>query len=243
MKSTLIFEWPERHHLHLMLPVTVLFAAALHVGLFFVFTIIYPHPENSALDPAQIYFIPPGNEAAGRLQGLLRYADPAVFAPGRGLDLPEPVPPVAYVPSYTSDKPVLDPLPRPGKAGLQQVPVSGPVPVPRAIPGVPATPIPTPTRLVSTDEALAARLPELPEGVVFLVPQGFDPEPLVFLVSVEGDGRMVHLFLQHSSGNSSLDAKASALLRGLKFAPGTPDGSWGFVTFQWGSDLRPVVPQ
>ena len=92
MKETLIFEWPERHHLHLMLPVTVVFAAALHVGLFFVFSIIYPRAENSALDPAQIYFIPPGNEAAGRLQGLLRSADPAVFAPGRGLGLPEPVP-------------------------------------------------------------------------------------------------------------------------------------------------------
>ena len=242
MKETLIFEWPERHHLHLMLPVTVVFAAALHVGLFFVFSIIYPRAENSALDPAQIYFIPPGNEAAGRLQGLLRSADPAVFAPGRGLGLPEPVPPVAYVPSYTSDKPALDPLPQLVKPDLQRSPASGPVPVPRTTSGAPASSLAAPTKLVSSD-ALAARLPKLPEAVTFLVPLGFDPEPAVFFVAVGDNGRIVHLFLQHSSGNSSLDAKASALLRDLKFAPASPDGSWGFVTFQWGSDLHPVTPQ
>ena len=243
MKNSLIFEWPGRHHLHLMLPAAIVLAAVLHAGLFFVFSIIYPHPRNGGPEPAQVFFVPPGSADAARLEGLLRSSDPAVFAPGRGLDLPEPFPPVAYVPRYASDKPVLDPLPRVKKSGLPRSAFAGPVPLVRKNPepaGGP--PPPSSTRLVAAGP-LSAQIPALPEGSVFPVPKGFDPEPAVFLVDVREDGAAAHVFLQHSSGNSRLDLKAASLLRKLAFAPQPAGGSWEFVTFQWGADVHPMAPQ
>ncbi|MCK9589556.1 MAG: hypothetical protein WC076_10215 [Terrimicrobiaceae bacterium] len=239
MKDSLIFEWPGRHHLHLLLPVTIVLAALLHAGLFFVFSIIYPQSESAGPDPAQACFIPPGAADAPRLEALLRSSDPAVFAPGRGLDLPEPVPPVAYIPRYASDKPALDPLPPSSKPDFPRRAFAGPVPV-RQGNAMPAVSPPSPTRLVSSD-ALSTRIPALPEGTVFLIPQGFDPEPAVFLVALRADGRVAHVFQQHSSGNALLDLKAASLLRGLQFAPDPSAGSWGFVTFQWGTDVHPMA--
>ncbi|MEI8310395.1 MAG: hypothetical protein WCH98_06535 [Verrucomicrobiota bacterium] len=241
MKDSLIFEWPGRHHLHLMLPVTILLAAILHAGLFFVFSIIYPRPESTRLDPAQVSYVPPGSADAARLEGLLRSSDPAVFAPGRGLDLPELPPPVAYIPRYSSDRPALDPLPR--QINTVRPQFAGPVPV-RKETLKPSGELPPPalTRLVSSD-AIFPRIPALPEASVFPVPQGFDPEPAVFLVALREDGRVSHIFQQHSSGNSLLDLKAADLLRGLKFAPDPSGVSWGFVAFQWGADVRPMAPQ
>ena len=241
MKDTLIFEWPGRHHLHLMLPVTILLAAILHAGLFFMFSIIYPRPESTRLDPAQVCYIPPGSADAARLEGLLRSSDPAVFAPGRGLDLPELPQAVAYIPRYSSDRPALDPLPRLISTARPQF--AGPVPVRRENLKTSGSPTPPAlTRLVSSD-AFSSRIPALPEGAVFPVPQGFDPEPAVFLVALREDGQVSHVFQQHSSGNSLLDLKAASLLRGLKFAPEPSGVAWGFVAFQWGTDVHPMVPQ
>ena len=243
MKNSLIFEWPGRHHLHLLLPAAIVLAAILHAGLFFAFSIIYPRPQNAGPDPAQICFVPPGTADAARLEGLLRSSDPAVFAPGRGLDLPEPFPPVAYVPRYASDKPVLDPLPRLKKTDLPRRAFSGPVLVVQEnLKSSAASPAPAPTRLVATG-ALAARIPALPEGTVFPVPRGLELEPAVFLVDVREDGQATHVFLQHSSGNLLLDLKASSLLRKLAFVPDPAGDSWGFVTFQWGTDVHPIEPQ
>jgi hypothetical protein len=239
MKGTMIFEWPGRHHLHVMLPLTILLAALLHAGLFFLFSIIYPHPQNGGPDPAQIAFIPPGSPDADRLAALLESSDSAVFAPGRGLDLPAPVPPTAYIPSYATDHPVLDPLPQIQAESASKPAVAGPVRL--RVPQLPPTALPpAPTRLISSD-ALASRLPALPNGVLFSVPPGFDPEPATFLVAIRGDGRVSHIFLQHSSGNPSLDDRASDLLRGLKFVPAEAGEDWGLLTLQWGTDVHPLV--
>ena len=243
MKDALIFEWPGRHHLHLMLPVTIVLAAILHVGLFFVFSIIYPRPENAGLDSAQVYFIPATAADAPRLEGLLRSSDPAVVGPGRGLDLPAPVPPVAYIPRYASDKLALDPLPHPASPAPALHSSARPVPVRLRDPKSAGGQLPpSPTRLVSTD-AFSSRLPALPEGTVFPVPQGFDPEPAVFLISVRSDGQVANIVQQHSSGNSGLDLRAASLLRGLKLVADPTEESWGSVTFQWGTDVHPLAPR
>jgi hypothetical protein len=243
MKDVLIFEWPGRHHLHLMLPAAIVLAAILHAGLFFAFSIIYPRPENAGLNPAQVYFIPATAADAPRLEGLLRSSDPAVFAPGRGLDLPEPVPPAAYMPRYASDNLTLDPLPHSTNSARALHSFAGPVTV-RLRDSKPAgsPPPQSPTRVVSTD-ALAGRFPALPEGVVFSVPQGFDPEAAVFLIAVRADGQVKNIFQQHSSGNAGLDLRAASLLRGLKLAADPAGESWGSATFQWGTDVHPLAPQ
>ncbi len=242
MRESLIFEWPGRHQLHLLLPFTILVAAILHAGMFFVFSIVYPRPENSGPEPAQVYFITPGTPDAGRLEGLLKSSDPAVFAPGRGLDLPDPVPPVAYTPQYRSNKPELAPLPAIADIRKPSLPAAGPVPMRKRVSPTVASSAPAPTTLLAS-QALSGRLPSLPDGLVFPIPQGFDPEPAVFLVAVGPDGRVSHIFLQHSSGNTALDLQASTLLRKSRFSPAASGEAWDFVSFQWGTDLQPLVPQ
>ncbi len=243
MKDTLIFEWQGRHHLHPMLPLTIVLAAILHAGLFFAFSILYPRPENSGPNPAQIFFVPPGSPDAARMQGLLRSSDPAVFAPGLGLDLPDPFPPVAYVPRYVSDKPTLDPLPPATKSDFPRSAPAGPVPVWSGNPKSPEVrPAPAPTKLVAGG-ALSERVPSLPKETLFMVQAGFDPEPAVFLISVRENGQVAHIFLQHGSGDTELDAKAINLLRWNKFSPSQTGDEWGFVTFQWGRDMHTRAPQ
>lgn len=243
MRDGLIFEWPGRHHLHLLLPVTIFLAAVLHAGLFFVFSIVYPRPESSTSDPARVYFVTPGTADSDRLEGLLHSADPAVFAPGRGLDLPDPVPPVTYIPQYDSDKPVLDPLPVIPDSDIPQVVSAGPVPVQEnKTRTMVLAPEASPTKLIASG-GLAGALPPLPDGTLFPVPQGFDPDPAVFLIAVRGDGRIAYIFQQHSSGNSNLDLRAADVLRGLKFPAASGSETWGFVTFQWGTDVEPMAAQ
>lgn len=243
MKDTLIFEWQGRHHLHPMLPVTIVLAAILHAGLFFAFSILYPRPETSGPNPAQIFFIPPDSPDAARMQALLRSSDPAVFAPGLGLDLPDPFPPVAYVPRYISDKPALDPLPAAKKSDFPTSAPAGPVPVwSGKAKSSEAQPAPAPTKLVASG-ALSERVPSLPKETLFMVEAGFDPEPAVFLISVRENGQVAHIFLQHGSGDSELDAKAINLLRWNKFSPSQTGNEWGFVTFQWGRDMHTRAPQ
>lgn len=243
MKDTLIFEWQGRHHLHPMLPVTIVLAAILHAGLFFAFSILHPRPENAGPNPAQIYFVPPGSPDAVRMQGLLRTSDPAVFAPGLGLDLPDPFPPVAYVPRYVSDKPALDPLPAAAKSDIPRSAPAGPVPVWSGNLKPPeAGPAPAPTKLVASG-ALSGRVPPLPEETMFVVPAGFDPEPAVFLICVQENGQVANIFLQRGSGDPALDAKATNLLRWNKFSPAQSGTEWGFVTFQWGRDVQSRPPQ
>lgn len=242
MKDTLIFEWPGRHHLHPMLALTLVLAAILHVGLFFAFSIIYPRAESSGPTSAQIFFIPPDNPDAKRMQGLLRSSDPAIFAPGRGLNLPDPFPSVDYVPRYASDKPSLDPLPFIQKSEIPHSAPAGPVPVQsRNLKSREGQPLPTATRLVASG-ALSERVPSLPQETLFFVPAGFDPKPAEFLVSVRQDGQVTGIFLQRGSGDPALDAKAVNLLRWSRFLPSRPDVEWGFVTFQWGRDVRPQSP-
>ncbi len=233
-----IFEWPGRHHLHLLLPFTIVFAVAVHIGLFFAFSILYPRSENAGPNPAQIFFIPPGTPEAERLEGILSFADSAVFAPGRGLDLPDPVPPTTYLPGFAFDRSALAGLPAAPERPALAFPAG---PVRRFKPTLATSvPAPVPTKVLATD-ALEARVPPLPESTIFPVPEGFDPRPPVFLTAVGEDGRVRHLFLQQGSGNAALDAKATSLLRGLVFAPSTGDEAWGFVTFQWGTDIQPLA--
>jgi hypothetical protein len=242
MKDSLIFEWPGRHHLHLLLPFTILLAAILHAGLFFVFSISYPRPENTHPDPARVFFVPPGTADAERLESLVRSSDPAVCAPGRGLDLPPAVPPVAYNPKYLSDSPVLAPLPPGIKSDTPHRSFAGPVPVRRESPKASGnSPARVPTRLLGS-EPLAGRIPDLPENSVFPVPRGTAPEPAVFFIAVGSDGKIRHLFLQRSSGIVPLDSRAANLLRSTKFSSDPAPESWGFVSFQWGTDVEPVSP-
>jgi hypothetical protein len=240
MKEGLIFDWPGRHHLHLLLPVAIVAAIAVHAGLFFLFSIIYPRPESPTIDAAKVFFVPPGSIEWPRLSALLQSEDPAIFAPGRGLPLSGAPPAVEYTPQYDTVKPVLDDLPAVTSGPEIVLPSAKPVPVlagnapQREIP--PATPF---VRLTATGP-LAGRVPNLPPDSGLYPEAGLTPGKAVFLSAVRPDGSVAHVFSQQSSGNDGIDRKAAAALRRLRFSGGSGDMEWGFVTFEW-SAAAPAV--
>jgi len=231
----LIFDWPGRHHLHLLLPVSIVAAFAVHAGLFFLFSIIYPLPESTTIDAAKVFFVPPGSAEWPRLSALLQSEDPAVFAPGRGLPMSCAPSPVEYTPRYDTAKPVLDGLPAitPEPAALA-VAVK-PVPVlDRDIPPRESPPA-APFVQITATGPLAKRVPNLPPDSSLT--QGADPAPgkAAFLAGVRPDGSVAHVFSQQSSGNDGIDRKADQALRELRFSGGAGGMEWGFVTFEWGA--------
>lgn len=234
MKEGLIFDWPGRHHLHLMLPMAIVAAIAAHAGLFFLFSIIYPRQESVATDAPNVFFVPAGSEESAHLSAILLSEDPAVFAPGRGLPLKSSPPPVEYTPQYDTAKPVLDGLP---PVAASEVSPSATKPVPFLDGDGPQhktrTAVPF-VRLANTG-SLAGRLPVLPPDNNLHPATGSNPEKAVFLVAIRPDGSVAHLFPQQSSGSEDLDRKAAAVLRGLKLSEGSGDPEWGFVSFEWGA--------
>ncbi len=240
--ATLIFDWPGRHTLHLVLPGCILLAVLLHAGVFYVFAITYPRPEAAGPNPAQAFFIPPGSDVSPQLSAILQTEDPAIFAPGRGVPQSALRPALRYTPTYETQTDGLDPLPAVPPVKAANKPAAGPVAIPpvRNVPVVPEGP--ARTRLVSTG-ALASRLPEVPAGSGFQSLAGQSLEPTVFLVSVREDGSVAHLVLQKSSGNSQLDEGALRLLKSLRFQPAAGGSVWSDVAIHWGADVRPSESQ
>jgi len=239
MKDGLIFEWPGRHHLHILLPIVLVAAAVVHAGLFFLFSIIYPPQESGTIDTAKVFFVATGSPESAPLSALLKSADPAVFAPGRGLPLGDVAAFEQYTPKYDTARVVLDPLPEAPAVVPRAFSAPGPVPVfGQAGARPPSRPAPPSVRLTATG-ALESRVPVLPPGAEVQPPAGSDPGSAVFFTAVRADGSVAHLFSQQSSGNEELDRKAAGVLRGLRFSNGPDRLAWGFVTFQWGNPSPP----
>jgi len=238
MKDSLIFEWPGRHHLHPLLPAALAAAALLHAGLFFLFSIVYPRQESGGVDTARVFYVVAGSPEFASLSALLKSADPAVFAPGRGLPLADVSASGDYTPQYDTAHMVLDPLPEAPAVvpGLLSAP--GPVPVigraeaRRANDTLPAV------SLTATG-GLAGRVPVLPPDAGLQPPAGSNPGSAVFLAAVRSDGSVAHLFPQQSSGNEELDRRSAGILRGIRFSKGSDNQAWGVVSFQWGLPSSP----
>jgi len=239
MKGGLIFEWPGRHHLQVLLPAALAAAAVVHVGLFLLFSIIYPRQESGPVDAAKVFFVVAGSPESARLSALLKSADPAVFAPGRGLPLADVAASGHYTPQYDTARVVLDPLPAAHDVVPRLLSAPGPVPVfgqagtrPSRRPMLPSV------RLTATG-ALESRVPVLTPDSWLQPPPGSNPGSAVFLVAVRADGSVAHLFSQQSSGNEEMDRRAAGILRGIRFSSGPDSLAWGFVTFQWGNPSPP----
>ncbi len=228
----LIFRWPGRHHVQVILPAAIVLAAVAHVAIVFIFSIVYPAPQADSPQNARVFFFPPGTEEAQRLAALLPTKDPAVFAPGRGLE-EFPVS-VAYVPGYRNAAPPLVALPERDVRAVPAAPPVEPVPLSKAL--RPPTPRPAVATVLSAT-ALRDRVPALTPGLV--APPGVAAEPAHFLVAVRPDGSVAHVFPQGSSGEPTLDRAAIRFLETTPFAAGGETTVWDFVTFHWGADPAP----
>ena len=61
MKSAeLLFKWPHRHRIHLLLPAMLILAALAHGGIFFLFSVANPPLKADGINPARVYFLGEG---------------------------------------------------------------------------------------------------------------------------------------------------------------------------------------
>lgn len=234
-KDGLIFLWPGRHHLHLLLPLAVLAAIAVHMALFFLFSIIYPRPDSGAVNAAEVFVVLPGSAESARLAALLESGDPSIFAPGRGLPVPESRR-AGYTPQYASAEALIEPLPALAGPPVHVSPTFAPVPFRLAETLRPPGPVRPPSLRWSASEGLAARtiLPASPQADLWPDP-GSNPAPVGFLASVRPDGSIAHLFPQRGSGSEDFDKKAADVARRLKFSPAHGEETWGMLTLEWGA--------
>jgi len=240
-EQRLIFDWPTRHRIHLLLPCMILVAALAHGAIFFLFTIVYPHTQKDGLKPAQVFFLPADSVQISEIEEALYSQDPALFAPGGGLPRADDDFQATYTPQYAQSEPGLIPL-------ALKFPVSKFFDTPKE--PVEIHHQSTPTRLqvsTSTGPSLVAqgpltrRLPRIPETVVF--PSSTEtPAPALFLVGARDNGVLDYVVLQQSSGNEELDRAGMNYLRSATSSPSAGSGTqWDFVEIQWGSRPQPLA--
>jgi len=234
--TRLIFDWPGRHNLQLVLPLTIALAIILHLGVFFVFSIVYPNKGGEGPDYASVYFPLPGSLDADRLKALLQIADPATFAPGWGQSA-DVSSASKYLPTYAAPDLKLEGLPPQNRTPQAYRAPLGAVEIPKLKIEVPESPSALGTRLV-VSSTLAGREPAMPGDVRFVSSGRLPADSPRFLISVAPDGAVTNVFLQSSSGNTDLDGSAARQLARMSFRAADAGTIWGDVFFVWGNDVR-----
>lgn len=237
----LLFKWPHRHRIHLILPATLVLAALAHGGIFFLFSVANPPVKADGLRPARVYFVGENNPALAQLESTLTSNDPALFAPRHG-DPTSRESIAVYNPQYASAKTALLNMPPRRKTDDATSPVALPVVI-RKPPSqrVSVANRQDSNRLTASTE-LAERLPEPPREI--LRPQKTDADSLdsaSFFVGIRSDGTVEHILPSRSSGNADLDLQALQTLKSLRFAPAENIPlAWGFVHFHFGATPAPT---
>lgn len=234
----LLFKWPHRHRIHLLLPTMLVLATLAHGGIFFLFSVANPAVKADGLHTARVYFLDENNPALAQLETTLASNDPALFAPRHGVSASrESI--AVYNPQYASARAAL--LSMPPRKKTDDVPASVAAPVAiaktlnqRAI----ASTRQDSNRLTASPE-LAARLPESPREI--LRPQNTDAlDSASFFIGIRSDGTVAHILPARSSGNANLDLQALQILKSLRFAPAENIPlTWGFVNLHFGAGLHP----
>ena len=236
----LLFKWPHRHRIHLLLPAMLVLAALAHGGIFFLFSVANPPVKADGLHPARVYFLDENNPALAQLETTLASNDPALFAPRHGVSASrESV--AVYNPQYSSARAALLNMPPRKKTDDAPSPVAEPVAI--AIP--PSQRAITSTRqdsnCLTASPELAARLPEPPREL--LTPQNTDtPDSASFFIGIRSDGTIAHIMPARSSGNADLDLQAIQIMKSLRIAPAENIPlAWGVVNLHFGAGLVPAT--
>ena len=233
------FEWPTRHRIQLFLPFAIFTAALLHAAIFFLFSVKHPPPKSSGTNPARLYFLPSDNPEYSRIESTLYSSDPALFAPKRGLPPQEELPNATYTPQYAKATIAWDEPPLRIRTSSTDRVFKGPVPISSKKSPQPDKSSLLPTRVRASEE-IAARLPEIPPLTNFQSRSTQTPETANWMVAISPDGKVLHAITDKSSGDPELDRAALAFVRKIPFSPSQENETvWGFLEFQWGSDVPP----
>ena len=236
----LLFKWPHRHRIYLLLPTMLVLAALAHGGIFFLFSVANPTVKTDGLHTARVYFLDENNPALAQLETTLASNDPALFAPRHGISASrESI--AVYNPQYASARAALLNMPPRKKTDNVTAPVATPVTIaPRPSQRAIASTREDSNRLTASPE-LSARLPEPPREL--LHPQNTDtnaPDSASFFIGIRSDGTVAHILPTRSSGNADLDLQTTQIMKSLRFGPAENIPlAWGIVNLHFGAGLPP----
>lgn len=237
MKSAeLLFKWPHRHRIHLLLPAALILAALAHAGIFFLFSVANPPVKADGIHPAHIYFLPVNSPELARLESTLASNDPALFAPRHESPIHTEFQ-ATHIPQYASSRTALLNMPPRNKQETTPSEPWGPVAIRK--PRTPKLPESKPAfspRLTSSPE-LATRLPEIPAGIHSQKNFPDSLETISFFVGIASDGTVAHIVPNSSSGDPACDIQTLQFVKSLRFIPRMEMPiQWGFLNFRLGQE-------
>jgi hypothetical protein len=223
----------------------------VHAFGFFMFQTIYPPVARMGPPPVQIALLTPGTPEADAILRWIDLEDPAPAAQPSEAPIPL-LKSLPYIPSYSAvharpvmSQPAEPPLPYPaGVSGLDLVTIAASHPEPPQPPPAPAA-----TALSFSGPLADAVIQPLPPLDGLREGDTGELQPARFLLGVSAKGEVQYVFIQdaligpaYGSGDKTLDADASDVLKRVRFRPSAAPLTWGFATFHWGSTAYAQPP-
>ena len=233
----LLFGWDRPARFRWKFFGLILLSAAVHLGTFFLFQIVYP-PRVTIPPPApEVSLLLPTTPENRALLRRIEAEDPALIAA-----TPSVTPPGLFQQEYLASYRTVRTQPRTVAAETPVIrhPASrDPLTIIRSTarpaPSADVAPPPVPTRLAFSS-ALTARAPSEMPAWNFTRRAASPLEPAAFLIGITDRGEVRYVFQQRSSGDPALDAQAAAQLPRLAFRPAETPVAWGIATITWGDD-------
>lgn len=225
--SALIFEWNTRQGWNWRLAVLLFLSVFAHLFAFYVFHISYPPATNLPPPTARVEILNPNRPDHALLLERLQAEDPSLLTRIPEVTL-EDLPLTLEVPTLLDEvgsaRPTL-PAQRADEVQIPQIPIefvwqrlASALRTPAPAPGA-EVPVLQGVRLQVEGE-LAARLRETTLSMEGEVDASQVSRPAEFLIGVDTDGRVRHLFLVSGSGDRAWDSAAKRALGSVEFLPG-----------------------
>ncbi len=238
----LLFRWEPQRQRKLAIGGFLFASALLHALCFYLFQVVYPPAIALLPPPAQVSVIAPTSPEARSFLSWLDAEDPALASQtqrspeARAFQLPK----LAHIPSYQAVPPRLKEMPI--RRADEVIPSAmPPAPVPLAPAAAPGSSAPAPSILLFADglDDLSVTHPALK----FIASTRDAPESARFRIAVDSLGAVRYVFLEQSSGDTSLDEQARFFLALSRFAmekKSRPSGPliWSTATVQFGKDVE-----
>ncbi|MEO8205131.1 MAG: hypothetical protein ABI615_03060 [Chthoniobacterales bacterium] len=229
------FAWLPRRNVQLILPACFIFAALIHVGVLFLFDVVYPQGKSARPRPAEISVLSPGTPEYEKIAAWLTANDPALLSATHVSEADiEQLLKTPYRPTFDSTTIHLQPSPP-----LYTAPAAAEVILPQDIVSNVVVDSeenasvgqPTLTTQVEFRGGLARQATNLPPAP----PSAQSAEPAEFSIGLLPGGQIGFIFLKKGSGSADLDQKATEYLQNLEL-PKNDSGKirWGVVVFHWG---------
>jgi hypothetical protein len=247
--ASLLFSWESPQRGKLAIIGFLAASAILHAFCFYVFQVVYPPAVVLLPPPARVNLIAPNSEEGRTLLRWVDAEDPALAS--ATMRPPEArlraLPKLQHIPSYLAREPQLKKLP-PLIVDLRAPSSQPPEAVPIRPRQIAKTIVPTPTRVLFSDELTGLGPAKLPTPN-FTASITESPESVRFRIGISPGGEIRYCFPLNSSGDSALNEQARQYLALSRFPQRSAVDErsdqplvWGIATVEWGNDVTRPRP-